>query len=190
MDLDKAIDTRRSVRRFSTKKVDWKKIIDAIGAANKAPQAGNIYSLRYILIDDKDKISQLAEAAQQDFFENVNYLVVVCSDKTSIIRSYEERGEVYSRQQAGAAIENFLLKIVELGLSTCWVGAFVDEEVKRILEIPQKDYDSINVEAILPVAYEMPGAKLARRKPDLDMCLWFNKWKNKYMKPLKKPEAG
>lgn len=190
MDLDKAIEKRRSVRRYSTKKVKWQKIIEAIDAANQAPQAGNIYTLRYVLVDDKSKIRELSEAAQQSFFENVEFVLVVCSDKVSIKKSYDERGEMYTRQQAGAAIENFLLKIVDLGLATCWVGSFADEEVKRVLEIPQKDYENINVEAILPIGYEMPGDKAPKgRKPDLDMCLWFNKWKNKFMREPKKPEA-
>ena len=190
MDLDKAIEKRRSVRRFSSKKVKWQEIIEAIDAANQAPLAGNIYSLRFILVDDKEKIRELSRASQQDFFEQVDYIVVVCSDKTQIIKSYDERGEIYARQQAGAAIENFLLKIVDLGLASCWVGAFVDEEVKRVLEIPQKDYENINVEALLPVAYEMSGAKSSKRKMSLDSCLWFNKWKNKFMRPPHKPEAS
>jgi len=188
MDIDKVLKERHSARRFSTKKPKWQDIIEAIDAANTAPLAGNIYSLRYILIDDKEKIQQLAEASQQNFFQNVDYVVAVCSDKTSVVKSYDERGEIYCRQQAGAAIENFLLKIVDLGLSSCWVGAFVDDEVKRILGLPYDD-ENLQVEALLPVGYEMPGKAEQKRKPNLDNVLWFNKWKNKYMKEPRKPEA-
>lgn len=190
MQLDKAIEERRSVRRYSTKKVDWKKIIEAIDAANKAPLAGNIYSLKFVLVDDKEKIKKLAEASQQSFFENVDYLVAVCTDKTSLVKSYDERGEIYARQQAGAAIENFLLKIVDLGLASCWIGAFVDDEVKDILGIPKAVHEDINVEALLPVAYEMPGYKKERRRAVLDNVLWFNKWKNQNMREPRKPEAS
>jgi len=189
MKFDEVLKERHSARRFSTKKVKWQDIIEAIDAANTAPLAGNIYSLRFILIDDKEKIQQLAEASQQNFFQNVDYVVAVCSDKTSVVKSYDERGKMYCRQQAGAAIENFLLKIVDLGLASCWVGAFVDDEVKRVLEIPQQDYESINIEALLPVGYEMPKKAEQKRKPNLDNVLWFNKWKNKYMREPKKPEA-
>lgn len=188
MKFDDIIKTRHSARRFSTKKVKWQDIIEAIDAANQVPLAGNIYALRFILVDDKKKIRQLAEASQQTFFENVDYIVVVCSDKTQVIKSYDERGEIYVRQEAGAAIENFLLKIVDLGLASCWIGAFVDDEVKDILEIP-KPYDNINIEAILPVGYEMPGKQVSSRKMSLDNCLWFNKWKNRFMKEPRKPEA-
>lgn len=185
MDLDKVIKERHSVRRFKSKKPDWRKIIDAIEAASKAPFAGNIPTVKFILVSAKEKIAELAEAAQQDFVAATEYVVVVCSDNSQIERSYDERGIRYSRQQAGAAIENFFLKLTDLGLATCWVGAFSDETVKNALQIP----DNIEVEAIFPIGYEMPPVNKQRKKPDLDNTLYFDVWKNKYMKPIKKPEA-
>jgi len=184
MELDKAIKERHSARRFKSRKPDWRKIIEAIEAGTKAPLAGNIPTLKFILVSDKEKIAELAEAATQDFVATAHYVVIVCSDKTQCVRSYDERGEIYSRQQAGAAIENFLLKITELGLSTCWTGAFSDKTVKRILQIPE----DIDVEALFPIGYEMEKTK-QRTKPNLDSCLFFDVWKNKYMKEIRKPEA-
>lgn len=185
MDLDKALKERHSARSFFDKKPDWRDIIKAIDAANLAPLAGNIPALRFILVDDTDKINQLAEASQQDFVAEAYYVVAIVSDPNLVEKSYGERAEKYLPQQAGAAIENFLLKITELGLSSCWVGAFVDEQVKRILQIP----DSAEVEAILPVGYEKVPKSKQRKKSNLDPILFFNIWKNKYMKPLKKPES-
>lgn len=184
MELDKAINERHSARRFKIKKPDWRKILEAIDATTKAPLAGNIPTVKFILVSDKEKIAELAEAATQDFIAEAHYVVVVCSDKEQCIRAYDERGEKYCEQQAGAAIENFLLKLTELDLATCWIGAFSDETVKRILQIP----DNVDVEAILPIGYEMEKTK-QRKKPDLDSVLFFDLWKNKYMKPIRKPEA-
>ena len=59
-----------------------------------------------------------------------------------LARVYDERALKSLPQQAGAAIENFLLKITDLGLSTCWTGAFSDEQVKRILQIPEDIEDN------------------------------------------------
>jgi len=184
MDLDKAIKERHCVRKFKTKKPDWKKIIKAIEAATKAPLAGNIQAVKFILVSNKEKIASLAEAAAQNFVATANYVVVVCSDNRQIKRSYDERGERYSRQQAGAAIENFMLKLTSLGLATCWVGAFSDVTVKRVLRIQ----DDIEVEAILPIGYEI-GKTKQRRKPNLDDVLFFDTWNNKFMKPKRTPEA-
>ncbi|MCK4721500.1 nitroreductase family protein, partial [bacterium] len=53
-----------------------------------------------------------------------SYIIVVCSDITQLKRSYGSRAEMYGRQQAGAVIENILLKVTDLKLASCWVGAF------------------------------------------------------------------
>lgn len=185
MELNKAIRERHSVRRYSSKKPDWRKIIEIIDAANLAPLAGNIFALRYILVDDKEKIKQLAEASQQDFIATAHYVVVICSYKAEIVRSFDERAHVYTRQQAGAAIENFLLKITDLGMATCWVGAFADDIVKRILRIP----DDVDVEAILPVGYEMIPKSKQRPKGNLDSFMFFNEWKQRFQVPKRRPEA-
>ena len=184
MEFDEVIKKRQSIRHFKSKKPDWRDIVEAINSARQAPAAGNLHCIKFILVDDKKKINKLAEASQQDFVAEANYVIVVCSDLSQVVRSYDERGEVYARQQAGAAIENFLLKITDVGLSSCWVGAFVDEQVRNILAIP----DNINVDAILPVGYSMDKSKQPR-KPDFDKYVYFNKWENKYMKPIKNVEA-
>lgn len=185
MELDKVIKERHCVRKFKTvKKPGYKEVILAIDSAAKAPLAGSIHAVKYILVQDKEKIKALSVAAQQDFISDADYLIVVCSDKKDLIKNYYKRGEMYSRQQAGAAIENLFLKLTEAGLATCWVGAFSDETVKRILKIP----DEIDVEAMLPIGYELGKGKQAS-KPDLDNVLFFDQWKNKFMKPKRMIES-
>lgn len=184
MDLDKAIKSRFSCKHFKTKTPDWKKIIHAVDAASKSPLAGNIPALKFIVVNDEEKIRELGNASTQSFVGKAKYIVVVCSDDKKLVRSYEQRGKRYSRQQAGAAIENFLLKITDLGLGSCWIGAFVDEQVKRVLHIPEE----IEVEALLPVGY--PMKKMNQNfKPSLDEVMFFNKWKSYDMTEVHKPEA-
>ncbi len=179
MDLEKVIKKRHSVRNFKqTKKVNWRDVVKAIDAANYAPQAGNISVLRFILVSDKEKINKLAECCAQEFISQAKYLVIVCSKLDQIERAYDERGLRYAKQQAGASIQNFLLEITNLGLASCWIGAFDDRGVKDCLDIP----DDVDVEALLPIGYEMGNGK-PRKKPNLDSVLWFDKWKNKFMKP-------
>ena len=184
MDLDKCIKERFSCRKFKSKKPNYRDIIEAIEAATKAPYAGNIPTIKFILVSDKQKIDELAEAATQDFVRTVDYIVVVCSDSNQSKRSYDERATKYCQQQAGAAIENFLLKITDLKLATCWTGAFADEQVKKILGLPEE----IEPIALFPIGYSMEKGK-QRTTPDLDNVLYFDVWKNKYMTPIRKPEA-
>jgi len=182
MNIEDAIKKRKSIRRYSDSKPDWRKIIKAIDASRYAPMAGNLFSLRFILVQDKDKIVRLKQACQQDFVGKAHYIVVVVSDITKVKMSYGDRTEKFARQQAGAGIENFLLELTRQGLCTCWTGYFVEEQVKRILEIP----DNMNVEALFPIGIETRIPTKEKPKPDLENVLWFDKWKNKYMKPIQR----
>jgi len=183
MDIDKVIKERYSCRKFSSKKPNWRDIIECVDAVRYAPMAGGICSVRVIIVDDKEKIQKLAEASQQDFVGSVDYVVVFCSNSAKT-KCFEERCDRYCRQQAGAAIQNFLLKIQEKGMSTCWVGHFVDEQIKAALKIP----DNIEVEAICPVGYELKKQK-RKSKMEIDAMLYFNKYKNKKMDKPKQVKA-
>lgn len=184
MELDKVLKERHSVRKFSTKEVSWRDILEAVDAARLAPLAGNKQCMRFIVVNEKEKIEKIATACQQNFIALARYVVILCTDQSQVVRSYGERGEMYCRQQAGAAIENFLLKITELGLATCWVGAFSDSTIRHILRIPE----SIFIEAVLPIGYEMPPKSEQRHKPPLQDMLWFNTWRIKRMGHMKTPE--
>ena len=182
MELDKTIKSRRSVRKFKNKKPNWRRIIECIDAMRYAPMAGNNFTLKFILVDDKEKIQKLAEASQQDFISQADYVVVVCSNPSRTINAYGEKGEVYCRQQAGAAIQNFLLSIIDKGLATTWIGYFVEEQIKKILKIPEKT----NVEALFPIGFEFEKPKSQKEKIDLDNVLYFNNYGNEKMNPDKK----
>lgn len=178
MDFDKVIRDRKSTRKFKKKRPDWRDILECIEVARYAPSAGNLHATKFILVDNPEIIADLSEAADHDFILDAHYVVVVCSDPTQVERAYYERGEKYLRQQSGAAIENFLLKLTDLGLGGCWIGAFVDDHVKRVLKIP----DRVSVEALIPIGY---SADISRRskKPDQDSFFYFNKYGQKFLKP-------
>lgn len=180
MQLDKAIKKRKSVRAFKRKKPDWRDILECIDSVRYAPMAGNNFTLKIICVSDKEKIKKLSEAAQQPFVATVDYIVVFCTNPSRTVNCYGERGKIYCRQQAGAAIENFLLKIVEKGLSTCWTGHFVDEQVKKILDIPE----NIQLEGLFPIGYssEIKWKDKPKPKSNLDNFLFFDTYGNKKMK--------
>lgn len=184
MNLDKAIQSRKSVKKFKDKKPDWRDIIECINAMRYAPMAGNNFTLKIILVNDISEIQKIAEATQQNFVAQAKYVVVVCSNPSRPTNAYEKRGDIFCRQQAGAAIENFLLKVQEKGLATCWVGYFVEDQIKNILKIPE----NIQVEALFPIGYEF-GKSIKRKKIDIDRILYFYKYGNKKMKNPKKLEV-
>ena len=159
MKLDKVIESRKSVRKYNSKTPSWKKIIEAIDAARHSPSAGGIHSLKFIIVDDSEKIQKLTKACDQNFINSAQYVVVACSTTSLMENSYGNRGERYLRQQAGAGIQNFLLKLTEFKLATCWVGHFLDTQIKKILGIPK----DVNVEALFPIGFEGEKKKPSKK---------------------------
>ena len=155
-----------------------------IDSARKAPIAGNYPIIKFLIIENQKTINELADLSDQPFIAYSKIIVVVCSDDRNLENLYCERGKKYARQEAGAAIENFLLKITDLGLSSCWIGAYSDELVKQLLKIP----NHIEVEAILPVGYPKKEIKKSR-KPSLERCINWETWNNKKRVKFKDPRA-
>ena len=171
MELDEVINKRRSVRSFRGKSASWKDVLEAIDAANQAPFADNRNNLKFIVLEDKEKIAMVANLAGQNWNNESNIAVIVCSDDGNLENMHGERGRIYARQQAGGAIENLLLKLVDLGLSACWVGAFSDDLIKTKLKIPQ----NIQIEAIIPVGYSKTAAE-KKRKAALENTIFWEEW--------------
>ena len=185
MELNRAIKNRHSVKKFKDKKPDWRDIVECIDIARYAPMAGSNYSLKFILVSDKNIIAQLADAAQQPFIAKAPYVVVVCSNPSRTVNAYGERGKIYVRQQAGAAIQNFLLKLEESGLSASWIGHFVEEQVTKILAVPEH----VQVEAFLPIGYEFEKKYTRKEKIDLENILYFDTYENTEMSNQKRMDV-
>jgi len=175
MEFDHIIKKRKSIRNFTKRKVSWKFALDAIEAANQGPFAGNHNNLKFVIIENNNTINKIAEITEQPWISDSNLLILVCSDDIHLENIYGERGRVYSRQQAGATIQTILLKLIDLGLESCWVGAYADEILKESLRIPQH----IQIEAIIPIGYEDKSKSIKKpRKKALDNAIYWEKWDN------------
>lgn len=180
MQLKDAIEKFHNVKKFSQKKPDWRDIIECIDTSRYTSMAGDNFTLKFILIDEPKTIQKLVEYSQQPFIQDTQYVIVVCSKKKRTKTLYKERAEKYATQQAGAAIQNILLSLTEKKLSTYWIRHFVDKMIKTELKIP----NDIDIEALLPIGYEF-GKTKKKEKIDLNNVIYFKKWGNKRLKPLK-----
>lgn len=181
MEFDSVIKKRHSIRSFKDKSVSWKLVMDAIDSAIKAPFAGNNNNLKFIIVESPELIEKLAKYSNQDWISEATIALIVCSNDKNLERLYQERGKAYSKQQAGATIENLLLKITDLGLSSCWVGAYDDEKIKSNFDIPE----DIQIEAIIPVGYEKKSPKTKEiRKQKLDNLIYWDLWNKGSRKSL------
>ncbi len=70
---------------------------------------------------------------QKDIVE-ASIVIVVCADEKRAAESYGARGKtLYCLQDTAAAIQNILLTAHSLGLGSCWIGAFKEEEIRTVI---------------------------------------------------------
>lgn len=164
MEVLEAIKKRRSIRVFEpTKKITDEQVEKLLEAARWAPSAGNLQSRFFYVVTNQKTKEMLAKAAQnQDFVTQAPLAIVVCADLEASESRYGKRGrKLYAIQDAAIAAQNIWLAATDLGLGACWVGAFDEKEVARILNIPQ----NLQPLAILPVGYPAESPEPPWRKP-------------------------
>jgi nitroreductase len=161
MEVFKAIKNRRSIREFQKREIPREIIERLIEAIIWAPSAGNLQSRKfYFVFNEKIKDELVRAALNQDFIAQAPLVVVGCLD-TEISWRYGKRGiELYSICDVSTSIQNLMLEATELGLGTCWVGAFDEEEVSKILNLPK----NLRPVAIIPVGYPAEKPSPPKRK--------------------------
>jgi nitroreductase len=150
-----AIKERRSVRAYTDEKVSDEDVERLIEAARWAPSAGNIQPWAFVVVKDAETKRMLSSATlNQTLIQEAPVAIVVCADATRSSRVYGSRGEkLYSIQDTAAATENILLAAQELGLATCWVGAFRENEVAKAVKAPR------NLRPVAMVAVGYPAER-------------------------------
>jgi nitroreductase len=152
MDILTAVKERRSIREFQKKKIPEEIIDKLIDSLIWAPSAGNLQSRKFYFIKDERIKKKIAAAAlNQNFIAEAPLVIIGCTD-SRISYKYGERGiYLYSIQDVAVSIMGMMLVAQENGLGSTWVGAFHEEEVFNILNMP----NFLRPVAIVPVGYPL-----------------------------------
>lgn len=163
MEFFELMKARRSTRKFDpTRPVTDDQVDKILEAAIWAPSSGNTQCGRYFVVRDPKVKEDLAlRAGHQTFIAEAPLVIVVCADLEAVGRSYGKKGrELFAIQDTAAAIENMLLAAVDLGLSSCWIGAFEQDKAAKFLGLK----DDLLPVAMLPVGYSDAKPKPPPRK--------------------------
>ncbi len=170
MELSDAIARRVSIRAYQDRPIPKDLITEFIRQAHLAPSAGNLQARDFIVVDNQGVKDQLAAAANhQTFIADAPYIIAVCAN-TQRIATYACRGtSLYMIQDAAAAVEHLLLLAADHGLGSCWIGAFDDQQVARILDLPSH----VIPQALVPIGYPAkPGSPHQRHR----LQIHWNEW--------------
>jgi len=170
MDVMEAIKLRRSIRSYKDKPIEDVKLKAVLEAARLSPSASNRQERKFIVITDKAMRDKLIDVANgQRFVGQAPVVIVACATLTSHIMPC---GEPSYPVDTAIAVDHITLAAVEQGLGTCWIGAFKQDEVKKLLGIPE----NVRVVALLPLGYP-DGIPDPRPRKNLDEIVAYETWK-------------
>lgn len=159
--------TRTSCRAFRTDPLSEGDLGRMIEAMVRAPSAGNKQPWRFLIIHSQDLRSDLSKAAfGQDFLAQAPVVIVICADVERSAARYGERGRsLYALQDTAAATENLLIAATALGYGSCWVGAFDEDAVRSVLDLPLR----LRPVAMVPVGKPAERNEPTERRPKRDV---------------------
>ena len=171
MEITEAIRSRRSIRKYQDRSIEEEKLLRVLDTGRMAPSARNLQDWKFIVVRDQDKRKMLSEAANgQPYVEKASAVIVGCATEPENIMPC---GQYCYPIDLAIALDHMSLAATAEGLGSCWIGAFQEDKVKEILDIPEK----IRVVAMLILGYpaESPAAR-PRRK--LGEIVVYDKWAN------------
>ncbi len=165
MEFFETVSKRYSVRSFSKKGIGEENLEKIFSAANLAPSAGNVQAYEIVFVEDEKTKRRISGMAEQDFIAEAPVVLVVFANEARSAKKYGRRGEFYCLLDAAIAASYIQLAATALGLGTCWVGAFDDDELRKILNAPTH----LKPVAIIPLGYpnNEPEEKERRKISDI-----------------------
>ena len=159
--------SRKSVRSFTDKDITREDLMTLIEAAQAAPSAGNCQPWHFFVVKDQATKERLTnESCYQAFIATAPAVIVICADIPRTTPRYGDRGrDLYCLQDTAAAIQNILLCAKDMGMGTCWVGAFDESKAAEILNLAPE----MRPIAVIPVGYPANDTPYVKRRPIEDI---------------------
>lgn len=167
MDAIEAILTRRSIRRYTSKKVSAKVVEELLNAGMSAPSANNSQPWHFVVIDDRQILDRIPEFhAYSSMLYFAPLAIAVCGDS--------KVSAAYWVQDCSAATQNILLAAHASGLGAVWLGVYPIKErvreLQKLLNLPEQ---------IVPLSLISLGYPAASKAPEnrFDAArVHHNKW--------------
>ena len=143
MNFEELILKRQSDRRYLPDPVAKEDIVKCLEAARMSPSACNSQPWKFVVVDDKEKLAVMSEAAEgfgmNRFTHNVPVMIAVVLEKMNAsarLGSLVKRKD-YCMLDLGMAVEHFCLQAADLGLGTCIMGWFDEKRIARLIGVPR-----------------------------------------------------
>jgi len=161
LDFYEAVRTRLSIRSYKPDPVPDDVLKRVLEAGRLAPSAKNLQPWKFVVVKDEQVRAALVPACRgQAFVGSAPLAICGCA---LVEQAWKGMGGYWSAEAVDVtiALEHMMLAAAAEGLGTCWIGAFIEAEVRKVLAIPE----NVKPIALTPLGYPARPANPRPRKP-------------------------
>lgn len=176
-----SIQHRRSIRKYTSDPIKPEKLQSVLEAGRLAPSGNNKQPWTFIVVQSEQQRQAVMQAChRQTWMMTAPAFIVAVADMAARSEAdlpiyIDENSPHWELKRAirdtAIAVENILLEADAQGLGTCWVGFFVQSEIRPVLGIPDNKF----VLAVIPIGYPAEQPPARPRKP-LAAIVRYEKW--------------
>jgi nitroreductase len=169
MDFVELVGQRYSVRAYRSDPIETDKLDVVLDAVRLAPTAANRQAFQIIVIRTAGHESELERIYGRDWFVQAPLVICACGlpDQNWVRRD----GKNYNDVDVAIVMDHLTLAAADVGLGTCWIGAFDPAAAREVLGLP---------EGVEPIAFTPLGYPADRPRPkvrkDLSDLVRYDHW--------------
>jgi len=171
MDLEQTmalIKQRRSIRRFSKRKIERRQLELLVEAAIWAPSGSNAQAWQFVVVDDVGTLQRLT-AFLPGVLQTPPAMICLCVDyQRELARAGKLGGEILGIMDISMAAQNIMLAAEALHLGSCAIRGFNEEVIKMALVLPEQ----VKPELLVIVGKPLQSAKAPARRPLSEVLHW------------------
>jgi nitroreductase len=169
MEFSDLIEKRYSVRAYKPDPVEDEVLNQVLEAARLAPTATNAQPFQLIVIHTAGREAELNRIYRKDWFVQAPLVICICGIPAE---GWVRRdGKNYTEVDVAIAMDHLILAATDVGLGTCWIGAFYPAAAREVLGLP----DGVEPIAFTPLGYPADQPRPKKRKA-LSELVCYERW--------------
>ena len=170
MDFIELVKSRYSVRSYQPRPLEQDKLDRVLEAVRLAPSGSNRQPWKFVVVRDAEVRQQLVAAcSNQQFIAEAPVVVAGVGLTPDRSMRCEVPGDPVD---VAIAMEHLALAAAAEGLGTCWIGAFDQDQVRKVLGIPE----SAKVVQVMTLGYPADAPRPKTRK-SLGEIVCYDRWR-------------
>ena len=166
---------RCSCRKFKIGCTIPRDIVERImKSAVAAPSSCNEQPWRYVVVDDPQRVSQLAECitdSRNAFCKDASAFIVVMESKREFDREALQSMK-YIGMDIGISVAHIILAAADEDVASCIIGSFNERKIKTLLGIPK----TRRMRLIIALGYSDEQSLSEKERRPFEQSVTFNKF--------------